>query len=114
MHQQVGAAQQCIDVFGAQQQPAFLGRYQAVFHDMGDADAGIDADDAGGALQRMRRPHAGFQLVGLGRVVFQCHQPGTEHLSLCLGLQAEQFEQRCVAHLLWGHDRLRCTADSKW
>ncbi|MNH41373.1 hypothetical protein D3C79_1028630 [compost metagenome] len=100
-------------MFSAQQQPAFLGRYQAIFHHMGHADPGVDAHDACSTLQRVRSTHAGFQLSGLGRVALQRHQPCDEHLGLSFGFQAEQLEQRCVAHLLWGHDRLRCTADSK-
>ncbi|MNT27427.1 hypothetical protein D3C72_1630560 [compost metagenome] len=104
--------QQGIDMFRPQQQAAFLGTDQAIFHDMGDADPGIDANNPRCALERMSRAHAGFQLIGLGRIALQCQQAGTEHLGLGLGLQAEQFEQRSIAHLLWGHERLRFTADS--
>lgn len=100
-------------MLGGQPQTAFLGRYQAILHDMGDTDARIHPDDARGPLERVGGAHAGLELVGLGGIALQCHQAGTEHLGLRLGLQAEQFEQRCVAHLLWGHDKLRCTADSK-
>ncbi|MNO68857.1 hypothetical protein D3C76_597010 [compost metagenome] len=112
-HQQIGALQQGIDVLGAQQQTALLGGDQAIFHDMSDADARIDTHDPRRPLQGMGRAHTGFQLVGLGRVAFQRHQPGVQYLGLRLGLQAEQLEQRCIAHLLWGHVRLRCTADSR-
>ncbi|MCY1451307.1 hypothetical protein D9M71_681650 [compost metagenome] len=112
-HQQIGALQQRIDVLGAQQQTALLGGDQAIFHDMSDADARIDTHDPRRPLQGMGRAHTGFQLVGLGRVAFQRHQPGAQYLGLRLGLQAEQLEQRRIAHLLWGHVRLRCTADSR-
>lgn len=112
-HQQVGALQQGIDMLGAQPQATLLGGHQAVLHDMGDADASVHSDDPRRALQRVGRAHASLKLVGLRGITLQRHQAGTEHLGLRLGLQAEQFEQRCVAHLLWGHDRLRCTADSK-
>ncbi|MCY1414166.1 hypothetical protein D9M71_296090 [compost metagenome] len=112
-HQQVGPLQQRVNMLGGQPQSAFLGRHQAVFHHVGDTDASIHPDNARCPLERVGSAHAGLELVGLSRVAFQCHQAGTEHLGLRLGLQAEQFEQRCVAHLLWGHDRLRCTADSK-
>ncbi|MNM91936.1 hypothetical protein D3C81_1042480 [compost metagenome] len=111
-HQQVGALQQRIDMLGVQPQAAFLGSHQAVFHDVGNTDASVDPDNARRPLQGVGRTHAGLQLVGLGGVALQRHQASAEYLGLRLGFQAEQLEQRCVAHLLWGHVRLRCTADS--
>ena len=118
-HQQIGALQQRVNMLALQVQAAFLGTDQAVFHDMGHAHAGIHADNPRRPLQGMGRPHAGFQLVGLGRVALQRQQAFVEHLGLGLGLQAEQLKQRGVAHLLGGHVRLRvialssCSSSSK-
>ncbi|MNC65370.1 hypothetical protein D3C75_1156530 [compost metagenome] len=77
---------------------------------MGAADPGFDTDNPRRALERVRRPHAGFQLIGLDRVALQRQQAGTEDLGLGFGLEAEQLKQGSVAHLLWGHDRLRVMA----
>ncbi|MNF75481.1 hypothetical protein D3C84_575470 [compost metagenome] len=111
-HQQIGALQQRIDMFRPQQQAPFLRADQAIFHDMGDADAAVDANNSRRAFERMRRAHARFQLIGLGRVALQGQQSGAEHLGLGFGFEAEQLKQRGVAHLLGGHVRLRVTADS--
>ena len=100
-------------MLGIQPQAPLLGGYQAILHDMRDADARVHANDTGGALERVGRAHARLELVSLGRVALECHQAGAEYLGLRFGLQAEQLEQRGVAHLLWGHDKLRCTAASK-
>ncbi|MNO76527.1 hypothetical protein D3C76_676010 [compost metagenome] len=111
-HQQIGALQQRVDVLRAQVQAPFLGTDQAIFHDMRDADAGIDADDSRRAFERMRRTHARFEMIGLGRITLQRQQTCAEHLGLGLGFQTEQLQQRGVAHLLGGHVRLRVTADN--
>ncbi|MNS25626.1 hypothetical protein D3C72_575240 [compost metagenome] len=111
-HQQIGALQQRIDVFGAQQQAPFLGTDQAIFHHVGDADPGIDAHDPRRPLERVRRTHARFKLIGQGRIALKRQQAGTQDLGLGFGLQAEQLQQRGVAHLLGGHVRLRVTADN--
>ncbi|MNR60694.1 hypothetical protein D3C85_1822420 [compost metagenome] len=58
-------------MLGAQVQAPFLGADQAIFHHMRHADAGIDSDDPRGALERMRRAHARFEMVGLGRIALQ-------------------------------------------
>ena len=111
-HQQIGALQQRVDVLGTQQQTAFLGADQAIFHDVGDADAAVDTNDPRRTFERVRRAHARLQLIGLGRIALQRQQPGAEHLGLGFGFEAEQFEQGGVAHLLGGHVRLRVTADN--
>ncbi|MNO75825.1 hypothetical protein D3C76_668870 [compost metagenome] len=111
-HQQIGALQQRIDMLGAQQQAAFLGADQTIFHHMGDADSGVDTDDPRRTLERVRGTHARFKLIGLGRVALKRQQAGAQDLGLGFGLQAEQLQQRGVAHLLGGHVRLRVTADS--
>ncbi len=99
-------------MFGLKQQSPFLGADQTVFHHMRDAHAEIDADNPRCALERMRGTHAGFQLIRLGRVTFECQQARTQYLSLRVGFQREQFEQRGVTHLIWRHVRLRYTADN--
>ncbi|MNI30816.1 hypothetical protein D3C73_846750 [compost metagenome] len=111
-HQQIGALQQRVDVLGAQIQPPFLSTDQTILHDMRNADPGIDTDDPRRALERVRRAHARFELIGLGRVALQRQQTCAQHLGLGFGFQAEQFQQRGVAHLLGGHVRLRVTADN--
>ncbi len=111
-HQQVSAVQQGVDMLGTQRQPRLLGTDQAIFHDVGDADPGIDSDNPRRALERVRGTHAGFQLIGLLRITLQRQQPRAEYLGLRFGLQGKQLEQRGVAHLLGGHVRLRVTADS--
>ncbi|RML47429.1 hypothetical protein APX70_01776 [Pseudomonas syringae pv. maculicola] len=92
-HQQVSPGQQRVDVLGLQQQPALLSADQAIFHHVRDADTEIHADNPRGPLERVRRTHAGFQLIGLGRVAFERQQPGTEYLGLRIGFQREQFKQ---------------------
>ncbi|MNI18577.1 hypothetical protein D3C73_719910 [compost metagenome] len=111
-HQQVGALQQRVDVFGAQVEAAFLPTDQAVFHHMGDAHPGVDPHDTRRALERVSRAHARLEVIGLGRIALERQQAGAEHLGLGLGFQAEQLQQRGVAHLFGGHVRLRVTADS--
>ena len=99
-------------MLGLQVQAPFLRADQAIFHDMGNADPGLDPDNPRRALERVGRAHAGFQLIGLGRVTLQRQQTGIEHLGLGFGLQTEQLQQRGVAHLLGGHVRLRVIAPS--
>jgi len=104
--------QQRVDVFRLQIQATFLGADQAIFHDMGHADPGVHPDNPRRAFERVRGAHAGFELVGLGRVALQGQQARAQYLGLGIGFQTEQFQQRGIAHLVGGHVRLRVTADS--
>ncbi|MNQ61939.1 hypothetical protein D3C85_762630 [compost metagenome] len=76
-----------------QEQSPLLGTDQAIFHDVGNTDPGIHADNPRGALERMGRAHASFQMIGLGRVALQRQQAGAEDLGLGFGLQTEQLQQ---------------------
>ena len=60
--QQVGGAEQQVDVRLPQRQPSLLRRDETVFHRVGDADADGEADDPRRALERVGRPHAGLEL----------------------------------------------------
>ncbi|MCY1524455.1 hypothetical protein D9M68_593870 [compost metagenome] len=108
--QQVGAQQQGVDIGGLQAQAPFLRLHQAVFHGVRDAHRGVQVHDAGGALERMRRPHAGFQLRRRGWILLQRQQAVVQHLHLGAGLELEQFQERRVAHLFRVHARLRSKA----
>ncbi len=80
-------------MFRLQVQAPFLGADQAILHHMGHAHPGVDPDNPRRALERVGGAHAGFKLVGLGRVTLQRQQAGAEDLGLGLGLQAEQLHQ---------------------
>lgn len=59
-YQQVGTLQQRVNMLGGQTQSAFLSRYQAILHDVGDTDSSIHPDDARCPLERVRSAHARF------------------------------------------------------
>ena len=99
-------------MLGPQVQAPFLRADQAIFHHMGDADAGINPDNPRRAFERVSRAHARFEVIGLGRIAFQRQKTCAQHLGLGFGFEAEQLQQRGVAHLLGGHVRLRVTADN--
>ena len=110
--QQVRAPKQRVDMTRAQAQPVLLRRDQQVFHGMGQPDPCIQVEDTRGALQRMRRAHAGIQRGAVGRIALQFQQPGIQHRGLRLGLLPEQLQHRCVAQAV-AHARLPTSACSR-
>jgi hypothetical protein len=53
---------------------ALLGGHEAIFHGVGDAHAGGQADDAGRAFERVSGAHAQFELIGCGVVALERQQ----------------------------------------
>ena len=105
-YHQVGAAQEEIDVLLGERNAVFLGGDQDVFHGMGERHAGIEIDDPGSALQRMRGAHASFELVAGMGIMFEGKQARGQHLRLTFRLQAEEVLHRKLAEILAAHARL--------
>src|SRR5687768_9288242 len=82
---------------------------------MRQRDAGGDAHDAGGALDRVGRAHAGLELIGRRRVALEREEARGQRLRLRFRLETEQVHHRGVAQIGVADDRLRLRAwHSNW
>ena len=88
-----------------QRDPVLLGGDQDVFHGMGERHAGIEINDPGGALQRMRGAHASLELVGGMGITLEGKQARGQHLRLTFCFQAEEVLHRKLAEVLAAHPR---------
>jgi len=66
-----------------------LRQHEAIFHDVGNVDTCCQADDAGGTLERVRGAHAGLELIGRRRILFEFQQTYAEYMGLAFRLLAE-------------------------
>ena len=92
LHDQVDARQQHVDPFRREFQAAVLGGDKAVFHAVRQLHHHLQADDGGGALDRVRRAHHRFDGGRVARMALHGQQAIGENLGLAVRLHAEQVQ----------------------
>jgi hypothetical protein len=103
LHDQVDPGQQHVDARRRQLQAAVLGGDKGVFHAVRQLHHDVEADDGGGALDRMGRAH---QRLGGGVVVgaaFHRQQAVGEDARLAVRFHAEQVRHRKCAEVVLVH-----------
>jgi hypothetical protein len=92
--QQIGAAEQDVQVRRPQAHPAVLSGHQRVFHGVGQLHGEVYADDAGGTLDRVGRPHERLDRRRLGGSALPLQQAPAEGGGVDAHLFPEQVHHR--------------------
>ena len=77
-----------------------LGGDEAILERVGDPDRGVEAHDPGRPLERVRRPHQGFEGRRVDVRGLQRQQARGEERRLALHLAAEQLHHREAAEVV--------------
>jgi hypothetical protein len=81
-------------VLGPDGHPALAGVHEHVLHGVRHLDGRLEADDPGGALERVRRPHHRFERLGRPFELLDREHRRREHGRLRVGLEPEQVQHR--------------------
>ena len=113
LDQKVDAAEQDVHMLRPEDQLAFLGRDEAVFHRVGDPHGGIETDDPAAPLSEWAARISGLDHFGRRPTSLERHQARRQRGGVALRLHAEELHHRESTQVAAQCPRLRNAAKTR-